>query len=216
MNVISLKGVIPKVFDGHVPMNPISDVWGHDLSFERGRSYIVKAASGRGKSSLCSYIYGLRKDYLGEITFDGRRIENIPNFEWDEIRQRSLGILFQDLKLFEELDAVENVLIKSSLTSYKSRSEIIALLSQLGLGNQLSRPVGLMSFGQQQRVAFVRMLSQPADFWLLDEPVSHLDDENALIMSQILSSEAKRNNTAVIVTTIGRDLPYNYDKTLML
>lgn len=216
MNVIRLKEVIPKVFDGHVPVNPISDVWGRDLSFERGKSYMVKAASGRGKSSLCSYIYGIRKDYLGEITFDGHQTENIPNFEWDEIRQKSLGILFQDLRLFEELDAVENVLIKSSLTSYKSRAEIIAQLSQLGLGNQLSRPVGLLSFGQQQRVAFVRMLSQPSDFWLLDEPVSHLDEKNALIMSRILSSEAKRNNTGLIVTTIGHDLPYNYDKILML
>ena len=74
MQAIGLKGVIPVVFNGQVPSDPVSDVWGTDLLFERGNSYLIKAASGRGKSSLCSYIFGLRDDYEGVISFDGRPI----------------------------------------------------------------------------------------------------------------------------------------------
>ncbi len=216
MNIIRLQEVLPEVFEGHVPMNPQSDVWGHDLIFEKGKSYLVKAASGRGKSSLCSYIYGLRKDYSGRITFDEQDLNNISEKEWNLIRQNSLGILFQDLRLFDELNAIENVMVKSNLTACKGRDEIVSMLKELGLGNRLEQPIRMMSFGQQQRVAFVRMLCQQADFLLLDEPVSHLDDDNARVMAQMLRREAERNGTGLIITTVGHDLPYDYDKTLIL
>ena len=216
MNIIRLQEVLPEVFEGHVPMNPQSDVWGHDLIFVKGKSYLVKAASGRGKSSLCSYIYGLRKDYSGRITFDEQDLNNISEKEWNLIRQNSLGILFQDLRLFDELNAIENVMVKSNLTACKGRDEIVSMLKELGLGNRLEQPIRMMSFGQQQRVAFVRMLCQQADFLLLDEPVSHLDDDNARVMAQMLRREADRNGTGLIITTVGHDLPYDYDKTLIL
>lgn len=216
MQTIGLKGVIPVVFNGQVPSDPVSDVWGTDLLFERGGSYLIKAASGRGKSSLCSYIFGLRDDYEGVISFDGRPIHEIRPNEWNHIRQNQLGVLFQDLRLFGDLNAVENVMIKAGLTSYCDERKAVEMLCELGLSDRLDRPVRLLSFGQQQRVAFVRMMCQKADFWMLDEPVSHLDFGNATIMVQMLEQEISRTGTGLIVTTIGHDLPYNYDKVLML
>ena len=73
-----------------------------------------------------------------------------------------------------------------------------------------------MSFGQQQRVAFIRALCQPCDFIFLDEPVSHLDDGNARIMGQILSEEVQRQGMGVIVTSIGKHLPLEYTKVFSL
>lgn len=216
MQSIGLKGVIPVVFNGQVPSDPVSDVWGTDLLFERGGSYLIKAASGRGKSSLCSYIFGLRDDYEGVISFDGRPIHEIRQTEWNHIRQNQLGVLFQDLRLFGDLNAVENVMIKAGLTSYCDERKAVEMLCELGLSDRLDRPVRLLSFGQQQRVAFVRMMCQKADFWMLDEPVSHLDFGNATVMVQMLEQEISRTGTGLIVTTIGHDLPYNYDKVLML
>ena len=70
--------------------------------------------------------------------------------------------------------------------------------------------------GQQQRVAFVRGLCQPADFFFLDEPVSHLDDGNGQIMARILKEEAARQGAGVIVTSIGKHLPLEYDRVLSL
>ena len=216
MNVIRLYGVVPKVFEGHLPTDPVSDVWGSDFLFEKGKSYLIKAASGRGKSSLCSYLYGLRNDFSGKIWFDQMEITELSISDWDKVRQYSIGVLFQDLRLFGELNAIENVMIKADLTSHCTKEKAISLLTEIGLGDRLERPVSLLSFGQQQRVAFVRMLCQKADFWLLDEPVSHLDMDNANIMATMLRRESAENNTGIIVTTIGHDLPYEYDKTMLL
>lgn len=216
MQDIRLQGVIPIIFNGQVPSDPVSEVWGTDLLLERGKSYLIKAASGRGKSSLCSYIYGLRNDYQGVISFDGRSISEIRASEWNQIRQNHLGVLFQDLRLFGDLNAVENIMIKAGLTSFCDEKKVVEMLCELGLSDRLDRPVRLLSFGQQQRVAFVRMMCQKADFWLLDEPVSHLDLGNASVMVQILKDEIRRTGTGLIVTTIGHDLPYDYDKILML
>jgi len=216
MQSIRLQGVVPNVFNGQVPSDPMSDVWGTDLLFEKGSSYLIKAASGRGKSSLCSYIYGLRDDYEGRFLFDDVPVPDVKSSRWNEIRQEHLGVLFQDLRLFGDLTAVENVMIKAGLTSYCDEKRAVGMLCELGLSDRLDRPVRILSFGQQQRVAFVRMLCQKADFWLLDEPVSHLDSANAAIMVQMLENQISQSETGLIVTTIGHDLPYNYDKVLML
>lgn len=216
MHSIRLQGVIPDVFNGQVPSDPASDVWGTDLMFEKGKSYLITAASGRGKSSLCSYIYGLRDDYQGSLLFDDAPVPAVQSDRWNAIRQNELGVMFQDLRLFGDLTAVDNVMIKAGLTSFCDEKKVIEMLCELGLSDRLDRPVRLLSFGQQQRVAFVRMLCQKADFWLLDEPVSHLDSDNAAIMVQMLESEISQSGTGLLVTTIGHDLPYNYDKVLML
>ena len=73
-----------------------------------------------------------------------------------------------------------------------------------------------MSLGQQQRVAFVRALCQPTDFILLDEPVSHLDNDNAVVMAQMLRERVQRDGLGLIVTSIGYRLPYEYDRILQL
>jgi ABC-type lipoprotein export system ATPase subunit len=216
MQSIRLQGVLPVVFNGQLPSDPVSEVWGTDLLFEKGQAVLIKAASGRGKSSLCSYIYGLRDDYQGTISFDAYPVPEVSSEKWNSIRQNELGVLFQDLRLFGDLNAVENVMVKAGLTKFCDEKKVVTMLSELGLSDRLDRPVSLLSFGQQQRVAFVRMMCQKADFWLLDEPVSHLDHGNATIMVQMLQQEISRTGAGLIVTTIGHDLPYNYDKVLML
>ena len=216
MHTIRLQGVLPVVFNGQLPSDPVSEVWGTDLLFKRGEAVLIKAASGRGKSSLCSYIYGLRDDYQGTISFDGQPVPKVDSKRWNDIRQHELGVLFQDLRLFGDLNAVENVMIKAGLTGFCDEKKVVSMLSELGLSDRLDRPVRLLSFGQQQRVAFVRMMCQKVDFWLLDEPVSHLDHGNAAIMVQMLEQEMEMTGAGLIVTTIGHDLPYKYDKVLML
>ena len=73
-----------------------------------------------------------------------------------------------------------------------------------------------MSFGQQHRVAMIRALVQPFDFIRADEPISHLDDRNSEIMAEIMMTEAKRQGAGVIVTSIGKHMNLNYEKTYKL
>lgn len=193
-----------------------SDIWHQDVDFQKGNIYLIEAASGTGKSSLCSFIYGYRKDYQGIICFDGENIRKNTVDGWSDIRKRSLSMLFQDLRLFTELTAMENIRLKNSLTGYKSKKEITSFFEALEIADKMDVSVGKLSFGQQQRLALIRALCQPFDFMLLDEPVSHVDDGNNRMMSKVILQEVKKQGAGVIVTSIGKRLELEYDKILKL
>lgn len=214
MDLITLQNALPEIFAGKDYID--SDVWHKDVEFERGHFYLIEAASGTGKSSLCSYMYGYRNDYQGIICFDDNNIRNLDVKQWVELRKRSLSMLFQDLRLFTELTAMENVLLKNSLTGFKKKKDIKDLFYELGIGDKMDVEVGKMSFGQQQRVALIRALCQPFDFLFLDEPVSHLDEVNSKNMARIITDEASRQGAGVVVTSIGKHLELDYTKKMML
>ena len=214
MNTIHLRQTLPQVFADRDKQ--ISDIWHQDFVFEKGKYYLIVADSGTGKSSLCSYLYGYRDDYQGIICFDERNIRSLNRRDWTYLHRQSLSILFQELRLFPELTAFENVLLKNRLTDYKKKKELLALFEALGIADKTNELVGKLSFGQQQRVAFIRSLCQPMDFILLDEPISHLDESNANVMAQILAEEAERQGMGILVTSIGKHLEMNYHSKLKL
>ena len=213
MERITTGRILPDAFKG---TDVQSDIWNKDITFEKGLSYLIEAASGTGKSSLCSYIYGYRCDYSGTIAFNGKDIRSLSPAEWTETRRTSLAYLFQELRLFAPLTARENVLLKNDLTGCKTGKEIDTLFETLGLADKADKRAGLLSLGQQQRVAFIRMLCQPADFFILDEPISHIDDDGAKTMTELLMAEARRSGAGIITTSIGRHSEMKYDKTFRL
>ena len=214
MNTIQFKYVIPQVFASREEQN--SDVWQQDITFEKEKVYLIEAESGKGKSTFCSYLIGYRHDYSGQVLFDDVDARSLKVADWTGIRQQHISMLFQELRLFPELTAMENVLIKNNLTGYKSREEIINWFEMLGIPDKKDVKIGRMSFGQQQRVALIRSLVQPFDFLVADEPVSHLDDQNARIMGDILMQEVRRQGASLIVTSIGKHMDLNYDKVVQL
>ncbi|MEG1580582.1 MAG: ATP-binding cassette domain-containing protein [Bacteroidaceae bacterium] len=214
MNKIEIKNTLPNVFLTRTDME--SDVWQKDIQFIRGHLYLVEANSGTGKSSMCSYLMGYRKDYQGDIYFDDKNIQQMKVADWVDIRKFSLSHLFQELRLFSELTALENIEIKNKLTGFKTKAQILEWFDRLGIGDKLNSKIGRMSFGQQQRVAMIRALVQPFDFLLADEPISHLDDANSQIMADMMMSEAKAQGAGVIVTSIGKHMELNYEKTFQL
>ncbi len=211
---IVLDGILPRVFLEREDLG--GDIWRQRVVLERGGVYLVEAASGTGKSSLCGFLAGYRRDYEGRLLMDGREARSLRTEEWVEIRRRHVSLLFQELRLFPELTALENVEIKNQLTRHKTQREILDWFEALGLSDKVNARVGQMSFGQQQRVAMIRALCQPFDFLLADEPVSHLDDQNARVMSQVMTEEAGRQGAAVLVTSIGKRMELSYDKTFSL
>ena len=214
MKEIRLQGVVPEIF---AQRNDItSDIWLTDAVLERGKTYLIEAASGTGKSSLCSYLYGQRGDYRGLISFDGEDVKNYNTNHWCDIRQNNISILFQDLRLFGELTALENVEIKNRITKHCTHKQIEAWFEELGISDKLNARIDRMSYGQQQRVALIRALCQPYDFLFLDEPISHLDDRNSDIMRDIILREASASGAAVVATSIGKHMNMDYDKTLRL
>ena len=204
MEQIALNNTLPRVFAGHNGIH--SEVWLKDISFERAKRYLISAESGTGKSLMCSYIYGYRQDYSGTIAFDGQDIRTLTVAQWCEVRQHHIAYLPQDMRLFGELTAMENVELKNRLTNFKSRQEISKLFELLGIADKMDSLASKLSIGQQQRVAIIRTLCQPCDFILLDEPVSHLDDENNRIVARLVIDEAQRQGAGVIATSVGNHL----------
>ncbi len=210
MNTIKLNHTLPDVFAQRNDI--VGDIWLQDVEFLKGKTYLVEANSGTGKSSLCSFLIGYRHDYQGTITFDGADVRRFSIPDWVDVRKRHIALLWQELRLFPELTAMENVQIKNRLTGFQKRKRIEEWFEQLGIADKKNQRLGHMSFGQQQRVALIRTLCQPFDFVLVDEPVSHLDESNSRIMADILSAEAKRQGGGIIATSIGKrmDLAYDY------
>lgn len=214
MKNIKFSKVIPEIFLQRNDLH--SDIWEQDVTFEKGGLYLLEANSGKGKSTFCSYILGYRNDYNGQVLFDGADTRTLKVADWVDIRTRHLSYLFQELRLFPELTAFENVEIKNKLTGFKTRKQIIEWFDMLGIGDKVDAKIGHMSFGQQQRVAMLRALVQPFDFILADEPISHLDDTNSNIMGELMMSEAKAQGAGVIVTSIGKHMDLDYEKVFRL
>ena len=201
INTIHLDDTLPKVFENE--QIPVSEIWKRNLTFSKGTYYVVEAASGTGKSSLCAYIYGNRRDSLGRISFGDTDIRTLSPAQWQEIRRTQLAYLPQELDLFPELTALDNIRLKNGLTRHVDDEQIHAWLRMLGIESRANYPVGKMSIGQQQRVAIIRCICQPFSFLIIDEPVSHLDNRNNEIAAQIILTEAERQNAAIIATSVG-------------
>jgi ABC-type lipoprotein export system ATPase subunit len=190
--------------------SPSGGIWFNDVSFAKGKTYLISASSGQGKSSLLSFVFGERADYTGDIYFDGREIKTLKMSEWQDIRKKNISCVFQGLRLFSDLTTLENIQLKNKLTNCKSHGEIDFLIEQSGLQDKKHEKTGRMSFGQQQRTAIIRALCQPFDFILLDEPFSHLDEQNIEIMTALITEELKRRNAGMLLCSLGYGYLFDY------
>lgn len=215
---ITLETALPAVFLGAEKDEPVcnSEVWMRRLDIRRPGQYLIIAESGTGKSSLCSFIYGSRHDYHGTIRFNDTDISKLSVRDWCEVRRRHISLLPQEMRLFPELTAMENILIKNRLTDHYTQREIMDLLARVEIDHKADQRAGLLSIGQQQRVAIVRALCQPFDFIILDEPVSHLDTRNNGIVAQLVSEVAARHDAAIIATSVGNHLRLDSPQTIHL
>lgn len=214
MNTIELRNTLPAVFAGREKNE--SEVWLQNLTFEKGKHYLISAESGTGKSSMCSYIYGYRVDYSGTFLFDGQDIRSLTVPQWCEIRKRHIAYLPQDMRLFPELTALENIQLKNQLTGFMDHNRIVHYFEALGIADKVNSPVGKLSIGQQQRVAIIRTLCQPCDFILLDEPVSHLDETNNRIVAELVEEAARQQGAGIISTSVGNNVKIQVDKEFKL
>lgn len=218
IDTIILNNVLPRVFAGSENEPPVngSQVWLQKLEFHQSQSYLIEAESGTGKSSLCSFIYGNRCDYSGEILFDGVNVKSFSIARWSELRTHALALLPQEMRLFPELTVLENIQIKNRLTDYKTEGEILEMLRRLEISEKVHQQAAYLSVGQQQRVAIVRALCQPMDFLILDEPVSHLDERNNEIVAQLIQEEASAQNAGIIATSVGNKINISFDEVISL
>lgn len=204
---ILLSDVLPEVFVGDTDASRTSsDIWNCSATLSRGKYYCIEASSGTGKTSLCSFLLGVRRDYVGTIRFDETDIRSFGVAGWCDVRRRHIAYLPQELDVFPELTAIDNALLKNRLTDFYSETDIRRMFERLEIDNRADVPAARMSVGQRQRLALVRALCQPFDFIVLDEPVSHLDERSNSLCAALVVEHASMRGAGVVSTSVGNPL----------
>ena len=193
-----------------------NSLWCQSVTIKKGQKVMVEAPSGRGKSTLIHSLFGIRKDYSGEIHFADTVLSSFSNRTWSEYRKTKIAIVFQDLQLFPQLTVIENLQLKNDLTNHYSQTELVALMEHVGLSEKLNEKCGNLSMGQQQRVAIIRAICQPFSWLLLDEPFSHLDAENAEICMKIINEACGKQQAGWVLTSLGTNIKSAYDQLITI
>lgn len=136
--------------------------------------------------------------------------------DWTGLRKNELAFVFQDLKLLETESALDNVLLKNQLTNALSFGEIESAAQQLGIQGLMEKKVGQLSRGERQRVAILRSLCMPFKCILLDEPFSHLDEENSKKAARLIQEHASKNKAGIVMANLQLDSYFEYEQTMSL
>ncbi len=211
---IQLQQLVPTFIEAEKISN--SEIWNSNVVFNAGEKIQIVAPSGSGKTSLIHFLYGLRKDFNGKILYNSTSISNFDAEKFAAYRQQNISIVFQDLRLFAEHTVMQNLDIKRQLNPFHTESKIAAMAKRLGIENKLNKPCKTCSYGEQQRIAIIRSLQQPFDFLLLDEPFSHLDENNRKKAMELMEEEAAARKAAIILADLKAIEYFKADKTLNL
>jgi len=181
----------------------------HDVTFsvEKGEFIFITGASGAGKTTLLRMIFREDVPSEGQILVDGKNLTVIPNSKIPFIR-RSIGVVFQDFKLIERKDVLENVayvLRIFGLPTKEIRKRAYNALKVVGLNHRIHQYPRSLSGGEQQRVAVARAVVTEPKILLADEPTGNLDPDLSVEMMQLFK-EINARGTTVIVATHNRDL----------
>ena len=176
---------------------------GVDLDVGAGETVAVMGPSGCGKSTLLHLLGGLDRPSGGEVSLNGRRIDDLTERTLARMRRTDVGFVFQAFHLMEELTAIENVELAALLAGRSPRSarrRAEELLEQVGLADRARFLPSALSGGQRQRVAIARALSNEPSVVLADEPTGNLDSAATLDVLQLFESLHQSGQTLVVVT----------------
>lgn len=179
-----------------------SEIWNQQVTFESRGFIEITASSGRGKSSLIHFIYGLKNDFDGTIRIDDQDTSKMNLQQTSNLRSNKLAIVFQDLKLIESETCRQNILVKSALTGFGNTDSMEKMAERLGVKNKLNSKAGNCSYGERQRIAIIRALHQPFEYLLLDEPFSHLDEKNRDKAAELILEEVENQKAGIILADL--------------
>ena len=180
---------------------------GIDLSVAAGESLAVLGPSGSGKSTLLNIMGGLDAPSSGEIWFQGRRLDGIPDREIAALRNREIGFVFQLHHLLPQLSVLENVLLPTvpraaiEPQNEPSSQRAFRLLNRVGLGERVHHRPGQLSGGECQRTALVRALINGPSLLLADEPTGSLDEEASRNLADLLLELNREEGATLVVVT---------------
>jgi lipoprotein-releasing system ATP-binding protein len=190
-----------------------------DLSVEKGEMVAIMGASGVGKSTLLHVLGGLDVIDGGEVRVGDHEIATMTDDARVTFRNRHIGFVFQFHHLLPEFTAIENAMMPlriSRVSAAEARPKAEALLQRVGLGDRLDHRPGMLSGGEQQRVAVSRALVMQPSLLLADEPTGDLDEATADALHQLLRTMHAEFGLTAIIATHNPRLAAQCDRTLRL
>ncbi len=176
---------------------------GVSLTVGRGEFLAIMGSSGSGKSTLMNVLGCLDRPTSGTYVLDGREVSRLSRGELAEMRNRTLGFVFQSFNLLARTSAVENVelpLVYAGVSKRARRDRARVALERVGLGARLDHTPSQLSGGQQQRVAIARAIVNEPKLMLADEPTGNLDTRTSLDVMALFQELWRAGLTIVFVT----------------
>ena len=186
------------------------------MTIADGERVFIQAPSGTGKSTLIHLLYGLRLDYDGCALWNTADLRSLDAEAMAAQRAGDVSIIFQDLRLFSELTLWENLEVKRALTNTVTKDEVETWLTRLGLAHRRDALASTLSYGERQRTAVLRALLQPFRWLLMDEPFSHLDEENTRLAAALIDEVVTRNGAGFLYADLDENAHFSYTKKYRL
>jgi putative ABC transport system ATP-binding protein len=182
---------------------------GVSLSIDRGEYVSIVGPSGSGKSTLMHLLGALDKPSSGRLLLGGRDVVGMSDSELAELRNQTIGFVFQSFQLLPRTTAVDNVglpLVYRGLRRSERRRRAVAALETVSMGHRLNHHPAQMSGGEQQRVAIARALVGEPTVLLADEPTGNLDSHNGADVLAVLDELHRDHGVAVVIVTHDREV----------
>ncbi|MBE6872285.1 MAG: ATP-binding cassette domain-containing protein [Ruminococcus albus] len=211
--MLSLKEITKNYVVGDTTVKALKGV---SIDFRENEFVSILGQSGCGKTTLLNIIGGLDRYTDGDLNINGKSTKDFKDADWDSYRNHSIGFVFQSYNLIPHQTVLANVelaLTLSGVPKAERRKRAIDALTQVGLGDQLSKKPNQMSGGQMQRVAIARALVNDPDILLADEPTGALDTETSVQIMEILKNISK--DKLIIMVTHNPELAEKYSSRII-
>ncbi|MFT6881898.1 MAG: putative ABC transport system ATP-binding protein [Marinoscillum sp.] len=188
-----------------------------NFSIDAGESMAIVGPSGSGKTTLLGLCAGLDKVTEGQITLDNVLLNALSEDDLAQLRNQSVGFIFQNFQLIPTLTALENVMVPLELRGEKDiQNRSKELLARVGLADRVNHYPNQLSGGEQQRVAIARAFSNQPKILFADEPTGNLDEETSQSIEALLFGLNKEQGTTLVIVTHDNELANKTDKTIKL
>ena len=204
MSILKVSDLTKTYQSGSKELTVLENV---NFEISQGDTFSIVGPSGSGKTTLLGLCAGLDKASSGSVILNDIKLDSLNEDERAQIRNQSVGFIFQNFQLIQTLTALENIMVPLELRGDKGAyKKAIELLDRVGLSKRSDHYPTQLSGGEQQRVSIARAFSNNPKILFADEPTGNLDEETGLKVEQLLFDINKEEQTTLVLVTHDLDL----------